>query len=263
MKRFLPLSSVVGIALTLVFLAGCGKEENPLRPKRERIDQATYEHYLMQDVKFSTVDGLNVGASWGAPARPTQKWPALILIHHWAGDRNQWMGFIPTLLDSGYAVLTIDIRGHGETILPGGRELQADDLELMPLDVAGAISWLSTQEEVDPSRIGVVGANIGANIAYVSSGMFGDKVKTAVVLSPQYGEVLIGKGIPNFRPHSILFMAAESDFDAVPSAQTMANLTAEPSQVVVLRNTSVHGIEILAAVPEALAVFFDWLRRTL
>ena len=102
----------------------------------------------------------------------------------------------------------------------------------MPLDVEGAISWLKGRSEVDADRIAVVGADIGANIAYVSSGSFSD-VKTAVSISPVSNSdqlVLLGEGIPDFQPRSILFMAAFGDGYTYTSLRSFGRSDAESQE---------------------------------
>lgn len=51
------------------------------------------------------------------------------------------------------------------------------------VDVATAIEYLKTRSAVNADAIGVVGASVGGNLAYVTSGAFAE-VKTAVSMSP-------------------------------------------------------------------------------
>lgn len=67
-----------------------------------------------------------------------------------------------------------DIRGMGESVVlaDGGAFEPGEDathLDSLPLDVAAAVEFLGERREVDPRRIAVVGASVGANIAYVGA----------------------------------------------------------------------------------------------
>ena len=92
------------------------------------------------------------------------------------------------LLERGYAVLAIDMRGHGQTPLPDDRQVfELVDLELSFFDVHAALVWLPSQSQVDVSRIAVVGTGSGGNVAYVSSGIFPELIKPASPSRLGYG----------------------------------------------------------------------------
>ena len=93
------------------------------------------------------------------------------------------------------------------------------DVEESFLDVGAALTWLRSQRKtVDAARVAVVGTGVGGNVAYVSMGVFPRQIKTAVCLSPgawafsdQIVPIVIGEGLTNFNPHSILFMVGDQD----------------------------------------------------
>ncbi len=51
------------------------------------------------------------------PGQGTAPWPGVILLHMAGGDRQVWesTGLVQRLVESGYAVLAVDIRGHGDS----------------------------------------------------------------------------------------------------------------------------------------------------
>ena len=91
--------------------------------------------------------------------------PVVILLHDLGGNKSDWLSATDTyvaLLERGYAVLAIDMRGHGQTPLPDNRQvLELIDLELSFFDVHAALVWLQSQSKVDASRIAVVGSGSG------------------------------------------------------------------------------------------------------
>ena len=52
------------------------------------------------------------------------RYPGVILLHMWERNRNEWRPLIPFFQDAGIAVLTIDMRGHGESLYKNGRTLK-------------------------------------------------------------------------------------------------------------------------------------------
>lgn len=83
--------------------------------------------------------------------------PAVLLMHHGGARKEVWVDLVPLLKDAGYAVLTIDIRGHGET---GGSFTSALAIE----DAHQWIAWLRERPDVDPVRVSIVGASLGADV---------------------------------------------------------------------------------------------------
>jgi pimeloyl-ACP methyl ester carboxylesterase len=222
----------------------------------------------IQPVLFSTSDGFQITGSWFTSSASATPRPALILLHMFSENHLQWLPFIPDLVTSGYHVLAFDIRGHGQSTFQGGEyfpisQFDVEDLDQMPLDVEGAITWLKTIPQVDGDRIAVIGADIGANIAYVSSGLF-PGVKTAVSISPISLEdqpVLLGEGIPDFNPKSILFMAAFGDGYTYTSSEFLAGQTADPKRVTGYQGAA-NGTSLLNN-SEARAEMLNWLSENL
>ncbi|MCI0711452.1 MAG: alpha/beta fold hydrolase [Chloroflexi bacterium] len=86
--------------------------------------------------------------------------PAVLLMHHGNAVKEKWLPFIPMLTEANYAVLTVDVRGFGET----GRGENAPTAEERISDAQRWVDWLREQDGVDPERINIVGASIGGDI---------------------------------------------------------------------------------------------------
>lgn len=241
---------------------GCG-EDSPVDSVTE-----TAEFVDVQAVSFLTSDGFQIVGSWFTSNRQSGKQPAVILVHTFDTNHLQWLHIVPDLVTTGYHVLAYDIRGHGQSTFRDGEyvplsQFDLEDFDSMPLDVKGAISWLKSRTEVDAGRIAVVGADIGANIAYVSSGSFSD-VKTAVSISPVSNSdqlVLLGDGISDFQPRSILFMAAFGDGYTYTSSEALADQTQSPKRVTGYQGAA-NGLTLLD-IREARAELLQWLADNL
>jgi len=218
-----------------------------------------------ESVTYQAEDGVVIAAGWAAP--PDQARPAVvILFHELDGGRDQWSEFIPVLVDEGYAVLTPDLRGAGESttvVRDGDEELyELTDLDELLLDVDAALKWLGDRSDVDLDRIGLVGAGDGANLAFVSTAVF-PEVKTAIAMSPTpYSEdgPLVGNGIPNFLPHDVFFVAGgrAAWIDAVSLAIRVAG-TVDGGPYA---DETVQGVALLVE-DDVLADMLAWLEEHL
>ncbi len=239
--------------------------------------------FIIQNVSFSTEDNLILSGGWTLPNIDSETFPVVILLHSLGSNRDNWLlsPLTVELLEEGYAVLWIDFRGHGHSEDPGGRScdlssctLTIQDLENMPLDVKGALAWLSAQSEVDTSRIALIGEDLGANIAYISSGSF-SQIKTTVSISPialqntSTGETLlltprfVGADVESFSPNSIFFVASRNDTASVFMASIMFQRTSRPRTSGTVRNTDAHGIQITLISTESRNGIRDWIRLRL
>jgi dienelactone hydrolase len=222
------------------------------------------------EVTFVTEDQVKIYASWIVPFEErTEKKVPVILVHHFGGSRLQWDAFTPLLLEKGYAVLAIDLRGHGKSTTKGKTPLNvkaADFLqnegENMLLDVKAAIKWLKTQDNIDSKKIGIIGGSLGANVAFVSAGAF-KEIRAAVALSPGM-ERLVGVEVRKFKPRSILFLATLGDGQGASAfaAEALANLTEDPKEAKTYKGKA-HGIAILHDSREAQEDTLNWLEQML
>jgi dienelactone hydrolase len=168
---FAPVSAAPNVTAVL----GTSQSRSPLPSGAEQIT-------------LSTSDGWKIAAWYWAPTTPKVEAPGVILLHQRGADKSSWGTFPAQLVKQGYAVIAIDLRGHGESLSPGGKPLAAAELQdpeyiAMLRDVRAADQYLGSQPGVDKDRIGIIGASLGANLAiiYLSANRH---VRTAVCLSP-------------------------------------------------------------------------------
>ena len=220
-----------------------------------------------QEISYTTEDNVTIAGSWflpqPSPEDPKKRYPAVILLHDYGLNRRDWGVFIPALVQKGYKVLAIDIRGHGQSREQVASVTTEDLFETGYLDVSGAIEWLKSQKGVDKKKIGVIGAGIGGDIAYFSSGYLKKKLKTAVVISPSHALLIDGK-FGGIKPHSILFCTStkgERGLSAI-TAQSLANYTKKPKKVVTY-HSSASGLAMFYKHPEIAQEILAWLSRTI
>ncbi len=105
----------------------------------------------MQTVNFLTDDGVSIiGSYYSSPSNVVSNasssssttTPTVILLHMLGKDRSTWNAFASTLSQKeGYAVLSIDLRGHGESVKQNNgnaisfQSFTPDDYNKMVLDV--------------------------------------------------------------------------------------------------------------------------------
>lgn len=179
-----------------------------------------------QTVHFTTSDAVTIEANYYPPiVKAGAKAPVVICIHMYPADRKSWEPLVPGLREGspGFAVLAYDIRGHGGSTEPKDKNLKAmydsRDPELFKdawKDVEAAKKWLTTQPDVDTSRMALVGASIGCSIS-LDYGWRDKDVKSIVCLSPgtNYFEVDSISHIKKCGDIPVLLISPEGEYSAI------------------------------------------------
>lgn len=143
------------------------------------------------------------------PAPAQQRPPAVVLVHGFLADRQIMSVLARRITENGYAVLAIDVHGHGQNRNPFGE----DELNLnstLTRDIAEAVNALRASTLVDASRIVVMGHSMGAGAAL-----------DYATLDPSLkGSVMISGGFRfsgRQNPRNALFIFAENDPDFIRS----------------------------------------------
>ncbi|HWP43413.1 MAG TPA: alpha/beta hydrolase [Blastocatellia bacterium] len=146
-----------------------------------------------KEVTFKTEDGWVISGMLGVPEGAGKRYPAVILLHAFAHDRDAfgqylYPGLAQILGSRELATLRIDLRGRGRSM--GDKELHSfsrEELSRLYLDVRAALAFLETQPGIDSSRIGLLAEEESSEAAIIGWG--GDRrVKAIVLVSPRLSE---------------------------------------------------------------------------
>jgi fermentation-respiration switch protein FrsA (DUF1100 family) len=163
LRRRLIGAAVAVIALLMAAYIGIGGYAAlTLTTPVRAFDAAVVPPGGAQDVVFPARGGDVRIAGWYLPQASTER--AIILVHGRNSSRTSEFGgefpeFAAALQQRGFAVLMIDLRGHGAS----GDAHQSFGLNERR-DVLGALDWLLAQGFA-PGRIGVLGVSMGGAAA--------------------------------------------------------------------------------------------------
>lgn len=242
---YVALSAYVGNALTT--------PKRIFEPEKAAVFATTPE-----EVKFPAADGLEI-AGWFIPTTAGDK--ALILIHGRNVSRTQnFDGLFPdfgaAMQRRGFAVLMIDLRGHGQSAAArctfGLTERR---------DVIGAVNWLK-QRGYQANKIGILGVSLGAAAAI---GAAADDPEIGVlVLDSGFAEIYpimqqlwpSASGLPEiFLPSTLLFAHWLTGYD-LTSAQPVKELERlAPRPILIIHSAFdpetpvAHAYQLQAAAP--------------
>ncbi len=110
------------------------------------------DNFPAEEITFVGGDDLVLAAWYAASENGT----VIILLHGYDANRTQLIWHAQQLIEAGFGVLMVDLRGHGES--EGEQRTYGwRDVE----DVAGAVNFLADKAD----RIGIYGFSVGGQIA--------------------------------------------------------------------------------------------------
>lgn len=166
------------------------------------------------DFNFNAPDGAKIAVTYYPPiVRPA---PAALLLHMLGRNKGDWEAFAKTLQKQGWAVMAMDLRGHGASAGPA-------DWTKSPGDVEAAMKVLAARPEVDPNRTAIVGASIGSNLALIA-GAADSRISAVAALSPglDYMGLKPGDTIDKFGDRPVLLVASEDDSYSAEAVKQLA-----------------------------------------
>lgn len=205
-----------------------------------------------EHVTFPAADGMRLAADYYAPGtRGRAAAPCVILLHMYRADRTSWAPLLPALHEAGFAVLAVDLRGHGESATTRTRQQAVDrDPQLfrdMQQDVRGAYDWIVQQPDIDRARCALVGASVGCSVA-LQYAVCDRSVDAIVGLSPglNYMDIDSAGDLRQVTGRKILLVATTDEKDA---PYTLRDRGGGQVDVRIISGRRAHGTDLFDAEP--------------
>lgn len=215
-------------------------------------------------VDLTASDGTTLKASYFPADKPG---PGVLLLHQCNRQRRVWDGLAQQLSAAGFNVLTMDLRGFGESGgVPLTKATQPEAIAQQakwPGDIDVAYTYLTSQPGVNKDMIGLGGASCGVD----------NSIQTAI-RHPEVHSLVLLSGPTNLKGREFLrnsttapefFAAADDDEFAgtVLGMEWLYNITGNSGKMWVHETTGGHGADMFKAHPELMKQITDWYVTTL
>lgn len=141
------------------------------------------------NVEIQTDDDVTLAATYWTPREEGERSPAALLVHDAGESREQMTEVAERLHRIGFAVLAVDLRGHGGSVTEDydWSTLDADGQERVwaysTRDVEAAASWLRERREVHATNLNLVGVRAGCALI-VRHAVRDENVRSLAVIAP-------------------------------------------------------------------------------
>jgi dienelactone hydrolase len=226
-------------------------------------------------IRLMTPDDLGLSAAY-YPVETNS--PAVILLHSFSKNRDEWIPIATMLQRNGIAALALDIRGHGDSsrrLTDTGPEpveyhsLKPKDYKSMLLDINQVYDWLVAQPGIDQRRIGIIGAGFGANLA-LRYAVFNDEITALLLLSPGmvYQTVRADDVIVRYGKRPLHIAVSHDDGFGFESSKQLIEMRKQHGQALEENELTVcsgalHGVPMLLGVKGLNEDLFGWLQKAL
>lgn len=212
---------------------------------------------------LTTADGIGLKATYFAAGKSG---PGVLLLHQCNRQRKVWDGLAKQLALAGVNVLTLDLRGFGES---GGTpqaqatpQQQAELQRKWPDDIDVAFQYLKSQPGVTQDVMGVGGASCGVNNS-VQTARRHSEVKSLMLLSGSTNR----DGRQFLRTSNLPVFFAVADDDEFPptveAIEWLYTLTGNPGKDLKHYQTGGHGADMFPVHPELPKEIAAWFVTTL
>ncbi len=214
-----------------------------------------------QQVTFAARDGVQVSGVLYLPGK--QPAPAVVLLPMLGRTRRDWDAAAIRLAEAGIAALAIDFRRGGGAQAAAADGSGGGGHADLVLDANAARAYLAARPEINPARVGMAGASLGANVAVLAAGNDASIRSLALLsVSADYRGLRMEQALRKFGSRPALLVASSEDPYAVRSARQAVTMGDGARELRILSGAG-HGAVMLARDPELAPALVDWFLRTL
>lgn len=195
-KKLLTKINIIILSVSILLITGCFSIDDAaeelnitqnISKSLQSAEESTYQEY--NDITFTSYDGTVISASMLVPdADASQKLPAIIFMHGWAGNKNDLKSHRESAAKKGYISIGYTARGFGLEGENGSKGNVAfggmEDIE----DFKACIDYLVENTNVDVENIGALGYSYGGGII-LKALAFDERLKTVISRNPWTDQV--------------------------------------------------------------------------
>ncbi len=219
------------------------------------------------EVECEVQDGSIITGNIFYPEEKKASYSTLVLLHSLGYNSSRWEDFAISLADRGYAVITIDFRGHGRSVYTSKLARQSwtnykrEVFQKYPDDILSILKSIREEyRNLSFDDWGIVGADIGANTAILVAEKAKIKPKTLVILSPHEAHkgLFIPIAIVDMGKIPVLSISSIGDRTSVEAQKNLKKYAQGEFEIKNFK-TNTSGMLMINANPEVPELIINWL----
>ena len=226
-----------------------------------------------KEYRVPAQDKFNLKATLTYPKIKTQKEFSTVVLLHSIGYNSQWWGELPKeLLNKGYAVLTVDLRGHGESVYNSRlskvswKSMKNSAYAKMPDDILKIMQAIKDDNTRRTffNNWAIVGSDLGANVGVIASDKSEVRPKTIVMISPvvETKGLYIPVNLAHLDNTDVLSIKGKGDTDAAEAEKYLARFV-QAQLMGFTSESKTKGMLMLKNDPDLPKMISEWISEYL
>lgn len=228
---------------------------------------------IKKDITVPADDGFSIKATFEYPKVKGKKEFSTVILLHSLGYSSQWWENLPEeLIASGYAVVKIDLRGHGKSVYNARLErtswknMTNNAYAKYPDDVVNVIEYIKKENSKKSffNNWAIVGADVGGSTAVLAAEKLSFKPKTIVILSPVVNTkgLYIPVKLANLDKVDILAISGTDDNSSTEAAEYLKKF-AQSTFAVYTSESKSTGMIMLKNDTSLAKIIVSWIKEYL
>lgn len=226
-----------------------------------------------KEIEAQAKDGFNIKATLTYPKVKGQREYSTVVLLHSLGYNSQWWETLPNeLLEKNFAVLTIDLRGHGESIYNSRlgkvswKSLKNTGYAKYPTDVLAVFEQIK-QDYPKMSFFNdwaIIGADIGASAGVIAADEMKVRPRTIVMISPvvKTKSLFIPVSVAHLDNVDFLAISGTGDDDSAQAANYLKKF-AQADFTSFTSESRTTGMLMLKNDPDLIKMISEWVNEYL
>ena len=228
---------------------------------------------VKREIQAEAKDGFNIKATLSYPKVKNQRSYSTVVLLHSLGYNSQWWESLPKeLMDKGFAVLTVDLRGHGESVYNSRlakvswKSLKNTGYAKYPDDVLSVINKIG--EDYPKMKFfndwAIVGADIGASTGVIVADEMKIRPKTIIMISPvvKTKSLYIPVNVAHLDNVDFLSISGTDDDDSMQAANYLKKF-AQADFTTFTSESKTTGMLMLKNDPDLSKMITEWINEYL
>ncbi len=185
---------------------------------------AEYRLLKAERVEIKTQDDLFLVGTY-YPVNAIKSPPVVIVLHMLGRNRGDWNKYARYLQRDGIAVLSLDLRGHGEStnfLKVSWRLFKNEDYYRLPEDLTAVYDFLVKEKKLNKKKIALLGVAIGSNVA-LNYAVKNQEIASLVLVSPglDYKGIKTEQSIVDYGERPLYLISSKRDPYSLRSAEIL------------------------------------------
>ncbi len=227
--------------------------------------------YTEREYSTLTSDNHVIKSYLSYPKTKKKGYPTIVMLHSLGYNSTYWKPLQEQFNNKGYAVLRIDLRGHGKSVYDktfhqrSWRSFKNDTFMKYPDDVYQVIQNIQSEtKKCNFNNYAIIGGDIGANTAILLAHKMKVKPKTMVLLSPYmtFKGLYVPVIITEFDTTPMMAVCSKTNNYEVKELEKLSRFAQTTFETVYTDNGS-NGVLLLKQVPNLNDKIITWITKYL